>query len=567
MPISARLSISPRRRPKRWPLIACLLLCLWPAAAAGALDLVLVVDNSGSMRRAGPAPPLTDVVGTVLDAMPADSRTALVVFDQTARLVQPFEPIDSARDRMRVLAHLSAVDRRGQWSDTATAVERALYELTLHRRPDTPAAIVMITDGIIDTGADSSDRQRRHWLETDLVGACRRYAIKLVTLTPTPRADFSLLQHLAWQTDGAYFRVADAGTLATAAQKLRALLAPPPPPPEPSPPVSPPTVRQPPQDTSEPAPAAPPPAPEREPAPPPPGLTGPGAWGVGLGLLAVAALVLLGMRVRRRQRPVRRPAATGGGAMPRAELHDLDQVTHSRKFILAQATVTLGRDPACDITIDKKTVSGLHAVIEYRDGAFFIEDQRSQNQTRLNGLVVPPYETRRLKSGDEIALHTWRFHFVRPDRVATGDTVVDFKAPAPLSVSPSSPPAQPQAMLVDTENITGRKTIRLEKARTQIGRGPANDIAIERTAVSGAHAVVEYHNGTFYLIDQRSANGTRLNAAAMPPFAPQPLKSGDDIRFDTHRFIFLIEGQEPSGETDPSAWQAPAAGTDPPPDV
>ena len=107
-------------------------------------------------------------------------------------------------------------------------------------------------------------------------------------------------------------------------------------------------------------------------------------------------------------------------------------------------------------------------------------------------------------------------------------------------------------MLIDIKNITGRKTIMLDKTPTTIGRGVHNDLDIPKASISGSHATIEFTNGNFFLEDQRSKNTTGLNGKAVAPYSPQKLKSGDEITFDIYKFIFLLEHQVPTGDTEES---------------
>jgi hypothetical protein len=94
------------------------------------------------------------------------------------------------------------------------------------------------------------------------------------------------------------------------------------------------------------------------------------------------------------------------------------------------------------------TVSNLHATIEYREGAFFLEDQRSTNGTRLNDHQVPANKPVRLKSGDRISFANLAFKFVRLDQIISGDTVM-------LEIttfdSPADDPADLHAAVAESE--------------------------------------------------------------------------------------------------------------------
>lgn len=92
----------------------------------------------------------------------------------------------------------------------------------------------------------------------------------------------------------------------------------------------------------------------------------------------------------------------------------------------------------------------------------------------------------------------------------------------------------------------------LDRSIVHIGRGVHNDIVIAKEAISGTHATIEYRNRSFFLEDRRSKNKTFLNGEEIRPHKPEKLKSGDEIMFGSYKFIFLLEHQTPSGDTDES---------------
>lgn len=62
---------------------------------------------------------------------------------------------------------------------------------------------------------------------------------------------------------------------------------------------------------------------------------------------------------------------------------------------------------------------------------------------------------------------------------------------------------------------------------TQIGRETTNPIALDDTQASRLHATVWEQQGTLYLRDENSRNGTFVNGARVQEIA---LKPGDQIR-------------------------------------
>lgn len=60
-----------------------------------------------------------------------------------------------------------------------------------------------------------------------------------------------------------------------------------------------------------------------------------------------------------------------------------------------------------------------------------------------------------------------------------------------------------------------------------IGRARDRDITIDDNRVSRSHARIEPRNGGWTVVDEGSANGTRLRGDELPPQQPRPLRAGD----------------------------------------
>lgn len=181
-------------------------------------------------------------------------------------------------------------------------------------------------------------------------------------------------------------------------------------------------------------------------------------------LLLLAAVVLFIILVSavvrhrfssRRQRRDRQAAdarVARATQQPEAHLKDLGDAL-ARQTGTAQITktkTTIGRDPRNDIVIKKPTISGLHAIIEYRHLAFYLEDQRSTNGTRLNNQKLQPNMSVRLKSGDRIQLAGYAFMFVIPAQIPFGDTVM-------LGMTPLEGPEPGSTIVLDLDGGDGQQ--------------------------------------------------------------------------------------------------------------
>ncbi|WP_300777742.1 FHA domain-containing protein [uncultured Akkermansia sp.] len=69
----------------------------------------------------------------------------------------------------------------------------------------------------------------------------------------------------------------------------------------------------------------------------------------------------------------------------------------------------IGRDEHCEIALPFQSVSGEHALLQFKEGGYVLEDLGSTNGTKINGLT--PMGAATLYDGDEIALGDPRLRF------------------------------------------------------------------------------------------------------------------------------------------------------------
>ena len=96
--------------------------------------------------------------------------------------------------------------------------------------------------------------------------------------------------------------------------------------------------------------------------------------------------------------------------MPRLSIHLPDG---SEKTIVllknGEYFARIGRDEHCEIVLPFQSVSGEHALLQFKEGGYILEDLGSTNGTKINGLT--PMGAATLYDGDEIALGDARLRF------------------------------------------------------------------------------------------------------------------------------------------------------------
>jgi Mg-chelatase subunit ChlD len=395
------------------------------AFASPLLDLILVLDNSGSMKANDPAFLTREVVASFLEGLSEDSRIGFVVFAEKAELALALTDLADDQTRSKVLESLGQIDYSGQYTNTPAAIERAIYELKQNGRTDAEKLILFLTDGIIDTGDRVRDLERQRWLENELVQEGNDAGIRIFGIAFTDQADFELIQTLGQRTGGGYFRAFEPEDISTVFNQVqRAILNPP--------------------DSA------------RSPSVVQVIEKGLPTWLILIAVVGLISLVFVAIVLLRRPHKQRE----GGERLvvPEARLLDRENVTGKGAFEVGKKFTRIGREepqkgklskPAEQfLMIPEGTVSALHATIEYRDTerSFFLIDHASTNGTFLNGERIASESPCRLHPGDVIQFADYAFEFVLPGFPKRSETILSPMAgPRPMVPGDHREAVQPSA--------------------------------------------------------------------------------------------------------------------------
>lgn len=385
-------------------------------------DVVLVLDNSGSMRANDPNRLVPKAVTDFVSSQGADSRVAIIEFATNPKVLMPLTPV-SDNSRSQTYLVVQQLDYRGQWTDIGAALERALYELDQHGRSDAQKYVVLMTDGRVDVGSDARDSDKIHWITQSLIPEAVSKHVRIFGVAFTDQADYELLQTLAEKTGAAYFRAYQADDLGDIYRRI--------------------------SDTLQNAKAVPEPV-ETEAAAPAPAVAPGGVafntpltpapqvqqGGSLLWLWAILLFVALGIAAGAyffwskggMKLFLKTPQTTQGQPEGvQAVLYDISNPNDIKRYELGEKSTVIGRvagyDPEVQYVLAAEpTVGRSHALIERRGHSFWITDQGSINGTFVNGERVTG--DRALKHGDIVAVHRHEFEFVLPELFESEATVL-----------------------------------------------------------------------------------------------------------------------------------------------
>jgi hypothetical protein len=92
------------------------------------------------------------------------------------------------------------------------------------------------------------------------------------------------------------------------------------------------------------------------------------------------------------------------------------------------------------------------------------------------------------------------------------------------------------ALVVRSGGGRAGETFRPEGQRTRIGRSPDCDVFLDDVTVSRNHAILVARDGSYYIEDQGSLNGTFVNRKRIDT---AQLEDGDELQIGKYRLTFV----------------------------
>lgn len=391
-------------------------------------DVVIIVDNSGSMKKNDPLSLTKKAVTWFVENLPENTQIEILIFDTDVKLAAPLTLVTQATKR-GILSSLKKINYRGRFTNTPAVMERAIYDLKMEGRSKSQKSIILITDGIVDTGDKARDMQRTRWLKDNLSEDAARSGIKIFGIALSRQADFELIQSLAVKTRGEYYRAFKADDIENIFSNIRGLItavehkdvSPTP--------LSPTTLKD--SLTSGTVAGS-----QQVSAIPPAADKGRHFLMIiaVTGLLVIVLLVFVyALRSQKKRRSATKVVSGYGRAisdesMPKATLRDISGVTGQTTHDIKERITMIGRVAGNEnqiinhIVINEDTISHQHAIIEYRDFSFWIIDHESTNGTFVNGQRVK--RDFRLKHGDIVSFYKYEFEFLI-DRIVQSSGELD----------------------------------------------------------------------------------------------------------------------------------------------
>jgi Mg-chelatase subunit ChlD len=542
----------------------------WSTQRAGmeGMDLVLVLDNSGSMKRNDPRLLTKTASFSFIKGLKGDVRIGLIVFDQSVRVLSPLSaPSKSALSTIQ--SGLKSMAFNGLYTDIPSAIERSIFMLKMSGRPEAKKAIILMTDGAVDTGDKVRDLEKSRWLREDLSLAALRDGIRIFGVAFSEKADYQLMQTLAYKTDGEYYRMFESSDIVDIFNHIEKRIR---------------SARdiQPVATNILPAKKLLQPLAIKPQAPVMPVVS------------AIVDTVLAAEKKESKIVAVRKPEPS----VKRELVVDVAPVTVKKMLIAAENDGETkssqepqsaeeqepqnAKEPAPEeltaevevAEVDASVYMGRWVIGICMAGLVlyfaFFSSKKPKLPIKRKKPVAEPQPWEKIKvindgQANEVIVAVEEESEQKPGQAPDSEEGVDPEHSSAASTrlnrmfftedSPSSTrQLQPQASLKDLNGVTGQEMVEITRQHTVIGRrseyiaAHLGRVVIDKDEISRNHAAIHFRDMAFWLEDLDSANGTFVNSQQI--HEKVRVKHGDTVQFCDEMFEFiLMDEEDKSNET------------------
>nr|WP_253300817.1 vWA domain-containing protein [Paenibacillus lautus] len=181
-----------------------------PGSAKPVKDIVLIIDNSGSMKDTDPNQDRYTAAKNLINRMDEDNRVSVMVFDHATTLLQPFTRVKNQETKDEIIAEIDGLATTDGGTDISLALEDTMTHIQESHDAARSAMVIMLSDGFSETDharvlADYKQQQ---------------IAVNTIGLSLVNPDGAQLLQTIAAETGGQYYDVQNAADLSFVFQKI-----------------------------------------------------------------------------------------------------------------------------------------------------------------------------------------------------------------------------------------------------------------------------------------------------------------------------------------------------------
>lgn len=168
------------------------------------LDVVLVMDSSGSMKRTDPRELRKPAAKLLISLLGEKDRASVVSFSDNGYPVAYLSPVKGRQNETKLFAAVDRISNKGVYTNLLGAVEGAMRVIKRNPLPHRKSIVVLMTDGKMDLGDAEKNKRNSDRLINDLIPQLKTQNIELHTIAFTDESDKGYLEQIANATGGKF---------------------------------------------------------------------------------------------------------------------------------------------------------------------------------------------------------------------------------------------------------------------------------------------------------------------------------------------------------------------------
>ncbi len=177
------------------------------AIAEQGLDIVLVMDSSGSMKKNDPNDLRKPAAKLLISLLGKDDRASIVSFSDNGYPVAYLTRTHNTSNNDLLFKAVEKISNKGAYTNLAGAIKAATRVYEQAWDSQRKHVVVLMSDGKMDLATAAQDEKATAELITKLLPVLKEKQIQVYTIAFTDNSDMRLLQGIANLTDG-HFNIA-----------------------------------------------------------------------------------------------------------------------------------------------------------------------------------------------------------------------------------------------------------------------------------------------------------------------------------------------------------------------
>jgi hypothetical protein len=168
------------------------------------MDVVLVIDSSGSMQKTDPLSLRVPAAKLFISLLAGSDRAGIVSFSDKGSVLSDLEYVNSPENKEKLFSAADRISADGLYTNLFEAFNTGYAALSLHKESGREKILILLSDGIMDVGNLDQDKRLTDTLANTLTETLRKENIRVYSIAFTEHSDKKLLEKISKRTKGFY---------------------------------------------------------------------------------------------------------------------------------------------------------------------------------------------------------------------------------------------------------------------------------------------------------------------------------------------------------------------------